>query len=92
MPLVDMGLMRGIPEVTVIEPVDTVMLADIMKQTKDLYGVFYIRLSRKKSERLYESGSTFEIGKCGHFEGGQGCNDHCYGNHDGRRGQSRGTS
>lgn len=63
MPLEDMGLMRGIPEVTVIEPVDTVMLADIMRQTKDLYGVFYIRLSRKKSERLYEEGSKFEIGK-----------------------------
>jgi transketolase len=55
--------MRGIPEITVIEPVDTVMLADILRQTKDLYGVFYIRLSRKKSERLYEEGSTFEIGK-----------------------------
>lgn len=63
MPLEDMGLMRGIPDVTVIEPVDTVMLADIMRQTKDLFGVYYIRLSRKKSERLYEEGSTFEIGK-----------------------------
>lgn len=63
MPLEDMGLMRGIPEVTVIEPVDTVMLADIMRQTKNLYGVFYIRLSRKKSERIYEEGSTFQIGK-----------------------------
>ena len=63
MPLEDMGLMRGIPEVTVIEPVDTVMLADIMRQTKDMFGVFYIRLSRKKSEQIYEEGSTFEIGK-----------------------------
>jgi len=63
MPLEDMGLMRGIPEVTVIEPVDTVMLADIMRQTKERYGVFYIRLSRKKAERIYEEGSTFEIGK-----------------------------
>ena len=63
MPLEDMGMMRGIPEVTVIEPVDTVMLADIMRQTKDLYGVFYIRLSRKKSEKIYEDGSTFQIGK-----------------------------
>lgn len=63
MPLEDMGLMRGIPEVTVIEPVDTVMLADIMRQTKDMYGVFYIRLSRKKAEKIYEEGSTFQIGK-----------------------------
>lgn len=63
MPLEDMGMMRGIPEVTVIEPVDTVMLADVMRQTKDMYGVFYIRLSRKKSEKIYEDGSTFQIGK-----------------------------
>ena len=63
MPLEDMGLMRGIPEITVIEPVDTVMLADILRQTKDMYGVFYIRLSRKKAERIFEEGSTFEIGK-----------------------------
>jgi transketolase len=63
MPLEDLGLLRGIPEITVIEPVDTVMLADILRQTKDQYGVFYIRLSRKKSERIYEEGSTFKIGK-----------------------------
>lgn len=63
MPLEDMGIMRGIPEVTIIEPVDSIMLADIMRQTKDMYGVFYIRLSRKKSEQIYEEGSTFEIGK-----------------------------
>lgn len=63
MPLEDMGMMRGIPEVTVIEPVDTVMLADILRQTKDMYGVYYIRLSRKKSEKVYEAGSTFQIGK-----------------------------
>ena len=63
MPLEDLGLMRAIPEVTVIEPVDTVMLADVLRQTKDMYGVFYIRLSRKKAERLYEEGSTFDLGK-----------------------------
>lgn len=63
MPLEDLGLMRGIPEVTVIEPTDTVMLADVLRQTKDMYGVYYIRLSRKKAEKIYEEGSTFEIGK-----------------------------
>src|SRR5665648_102618 len=63
MPLEDIGLMRGIPEVTVIEPVDTVMLADILRQTKDMYGVFYIRLVRKKAEKIFMEGSTFEIGK-----------------------------
>lgn len=63
MPFEDLGLMRGIPEVTVLEPTDSVMLADILRQTKDMYGVFYIRLSRKKTEKVYEDGSTFSIGK-----------------------------
>ncbi len=62
-PFEDLGIMRGIPEITVIEPTDSVMLRDMLLQTKDRYGVFYIRLSRKKSERIYEEGSTFEIGR-----------------------------
>ena len=63
MPFEDMGMMRCIPQVTILEPTDSVMLADLMRQTKDRYGVFYIRLSRKKSEKIYQDGSTFEIGK-----------------------------
>lgn len=63
MPFEDMGIMRNIPEITIIEPVDNVMLKDILRQVKDLYGVFYIRLMRKEPVRIYEEGSRFEIGK-----------------------------
>lgn len=59
----DMGIMRGIPKLTVIEPVDTVMLEDILRQVKDEYGVFYIRLMRKNAVKIYKEGSNFEIGK-----------------------------
>lgn len=62
-PFEDLGIMRGFPEITVIEPTDSIMLRDMLLQTKDRYGVFYIRLSRKKSEQIYEKGSSFEIGK-----------------------------
>lgn len=62
-PFEDLGIMRGIPEITVLEPTDCAMLRDLLLQTKELYGVFYIRLSRKKSEKVYETGSTFPIGK-----------------------------
>ena len=58
-----MGLMRTIPEVTLLEPTDSVMLADLMRQTKDMYGVFYIRITRKVVDKVFEDGSTFEIGK-----------------------------
>ena len=63
MPIEDMGLMRTIPEVTLLEPTDSVMLADLMRQTKDMYGVFYIRITRKVVDKVFEDGSTFEIGK-----------------------------
>ncbi len=63
MPFEDMGLMRSIPGITIIEPADGVMLENIMRQIKDMYGVFYIRLLRKEPVMIYEPGSTFEIGK-----------------------------
>ena len=63
MPIEDMGLLRTIPEVTLLEPTDSVMLADLMRQTKDLHGTYYIRITRKVTDRIFEEGSTFEIGK-----------------------------
>ena len=42
-------IMRGIPEMTVLEPTDTVMLADIIRQISGVYGMHYMRLVRKQS-------------------------------------------
>ncbi|VBB05758.1 Hypothetical protein LUCI_0969 [Lucifera butyrica] len=63
MPFEDMGIMRNIPSITILEPVDTVMLKDLLVQTAGRYGVFYIRLLRKNAVKIYAEGSTFEIGK-----------------------------
>ena len=63
MPFEDIGIMRNIPDITILEPVDSVMLRDLIKQTANLYGVFYTRLLRKNAVKIYEEGSTFEIGK-----------------------------
>ena len=63
MPFEDMGILRNIPEITILEPVDTVMLKDLLVQTSRMYGLFYIRLLRKNAVKIYEEGSTFEIGK-----------------------------
>lgn len=71
MPFEDMGMMRCIPEITILEPTDSVMLADMIRQTKEKYGVFYIRLSRKKCEKIYEDGSSFEIGKAAKIRDGK---------------------
>jgi transketolase len=63
MPFEDMGIVRNIPTATILEPVDSTMLKDLMSQTSKLEGLFYIRLLRKNAIKVYEEGSTFEIGK-----------------------------
>ena len=63
MPFEDMGVLRAIPEITLIEPTDPVMMKDIVRQLVDAYGVYYIRMVRKEATAIYKEGSTFEIGK-----------------------------
>lgn len=63
MPFEDMGILRNIPNVTILEPADSVMLRDMVIQTSKLYGFYYIRLVRKNVTSIYKEGSTFDIGK-----------------------------
>lgn len=63
MPFEDMGIMRIMPGVTVLEPSDGVMLEDLITQLADIYGVQYLRFTRKPTVKIYEEGSHFEIGK-----------------------------
>ena len=63
MPFEDMGVLRSIPDITLIEATDTVMLAKLLRQTAALRGVFYIRMPRKETAGIYGEGSEFEIGR-----------------------------
>jgi len=63
MPFEDMGILRNIPNMTILEPADSTQLRDLLKQTANRYGVFYIRLLRKQAIKIYEDSSSFEIGK-----------------------------
>jgi transketolase len=63
MPFEDLGLMRLIPEATVMEMSDFVMFRDILKQVSNIHGLQYIRITRKTMAQLYDETSTFEIGK-----------------------------
>jgi transketolase len=63
MPFEDMGIMRLLPNAVVMDPCDSVQVKDILTQTADMFGVFYIRLLRKSATKIYENGSKFEIGK-----------------------------
>lgn len=59
----DVAIMRAVPEMTIIEPTDAVMVRDLTFQAARTYGMFYIRMNRVKAENIYEEGSTFDIGK-----------------------------
>jgi transketolase len=63
MPFEDMGIMRNIPTMRVLEPADSAMLKDALRQMVDLQGMFYMRLLRRNAVQIYEDGSEFEIGK-----------------------------
>jgi len=63
MPFEDMGVLRSIPGITLIEPTDPVMLADLLKQLAELYGVYYLRMARKNVAGIYQEGSNFVIGR-----------------------------
>ena len=55
--------MRGMPTMTVIEPTDIVMLKNLLPQMAAADGMMYMRLVRKDVKKVYEDGSSFEIGK-----------------------------
>lgn len=63
MPFEDMGIMRGIPGMTVVEPTDIVMLRDLLPKIAHTEGMIYMRLVRKDVKKVYEEGSRFELGK-----------------------------
>ena len=63
MPFEDMGIMRGMPTMTVIEPTDINMLKWVIREIAYREGMFYVRLVRKECVKVYEDETTFEWGK-----------------------------
>lgn len=59
----DVGILRVMPHVTIVEPSDPVMMRSIVRQVAETDGVFYLRMPRKTVYDLYEPGSEFTIGK-----------------------------
>ena len=63
MPFEDIGVLRSIPGITIIELTDPVMVKDIISQLCYTYGIYYIRMARKNATAIYGEGSSFEIGR-----------------------------
>jgi transketolase len=63
MPFEDMGIMRNIPRMTVIEPADGAMIPHAVHHMAENWGNFYMRYGRRKMIRVYDDDVRFTIGK-----------------------------
>ena len=63
MPLEDMSIMRAIPKMVCFEPTDATMLEKALPQIIDYPGAVYIRMFRKKAEKIYDETLDFKLGK-----------------------------
>jgi transketolase len=59
----DAGIMRVMPNVTVLEPSDAVMMKKLVRLMAETYGVQYMRTARKQMPKIYSPDAEFEIGK-----------------------------
>lgn len=63
MPFEDMGIMRCIPEVTIIEPADAEATRKLLPQIAKAKGIHYMRSSRKNVIKIYAPEQDFQIGQ-----------------------------
>jgi len=63
MPFEDMALMRAIPKMVCFEPTDATMMEKALPQIIDFKGGVYIRMFRKKAEKIFDDSLKFELGK-----------------------------
>jgi transketolase len=59
----DLGIMRTIPNMTVIMPADAVSTRELVKAAVDLEGPVYLRFTRDSVPVIYDNKTIFEIGK-----------------------------
>jgi len=59
----DAGLIRGIPNMMIVEPADGVQLKSLLPQIAAVDNPVYMRLARKSKDQYFEQGTEFELGK-----------------------------
>ncbi len=63
MPFEDMGLIRNIPSMVVVEPADTTAFSSLLRAAAAHEGNVYMRMLRRGVSEIYEPGGDFSIGK-----------------------------
>jgi len=73
MPFEDMGIMRSIPNMVCVEPTDNAMMEALMEQIAYFKGPVYVRMFRKKTEKVFEKGTKFDLFKANVIKKGSDC-------------------
>lgn len=69
--LEDLGMMRGLPNMTVLSVSDDIQTRWAVNEIANIKGPVYLRLGRLKAPVIYESDQKFEIGKSVQFGEGK---------------------
>ena len=67
----DMGILRTLPNMTVIMPADYVAAKALVKASADYYGPVYLRFTRDAIPVIYDEDAKFEIGKANLLKDGK---------------------
>ena len=59
----DFGILRSIPNMTVVMPADYNSARKLVKAAAEMYGPVYLRFTRDAIPVIYDENETFEIGK-----------------------------
>lgn len=59
----DVALLRSIPDVVICDAADEVQMDWIVREFSQHTGIHYVRGNRKGVKHVYQTGSTFELGK-----------------------------
>ena len=69
----DIAIMRVIPNVKVLIPADTVAVKNLIRLMSQVYGPFYMRMTRSKTPLIHSKEQQFEIGKGIVLQDGSDC-------------------
>ncbi|MBO5413424.1 MAG: transketolase family protein [Clostridia bacterium] len=71
--LEDIGMMRALPNMTVISPSDDTQTKWAIEEASKINGPVYVRLSRAETPVIYEENQKFELGKAVQIGEGTDC-------------------
>ena len=67
----DMGILRTIPNISVIMPADYNSARKLVRAAAETYGPMYLRFTRDAMDQIYDESVEFEIGKAHQIQDGK---------------------